>query len=405
MLIMMYRDIPHFIIKNPMNKTRATGKVFADDVTVSVLQEVCSRITGQNKFTHDYVGNDYQDEFIPRSYNRGRTAIMQYHDEVFYITFSEKEAKGRNSSVQSVPTAYNMFYINPHPKKKMYYYFLSNPKGIRTPYQRFIYRLFATVGITFLNDEEVIGYEIHPFNSIEDVIYNRKDNTRKNKSNNPTYVTKSSSKIVEVYGKTFGANKYETSLLCYALSSLCQDGQVVKLYQVAEGDLVVLPASSLRVLREMGNIELIRTDMRMECKQFEENNSLRSPRYTYNLLNKLGKKHCALCRCEIPELIQGAHIWPVADIKRTPALTPEQRLEYALDGENGLWLCENHHKLFDEGMLTFDLSGNMILNPEMESGHQEFINEITKFRKLPQKFVTGKFGWYLEQRLKVDSAG
>ena len=399
---MRYREIPHFIIKNPMNKTSATGKVFGDDVTVSVLQDVCIRISGQKQFTHEYVGNDYQDEFIPKSYNRGRTAIMQYRDDVSYISFSEKEADGRNSSVQSVPTAYNMYYINPYPKKKIYYYFLSNSEGIGTPYQRFIYRLLRTIGFEFLNDVESIGTKVQAFISAEDIILNRKNNTKKNQSNNPTYVTKSSDQTIEVYGKTFGANKYETSLICYALSNLCQIGQKVKLYQVGEGDLDILPASSLHVLRQMGNVSLIRTDMRLEKKHFEDNNSLRSPRYIYNLLRRLGKKHCALCNCEIPELIQGAHIWPVADIKKAPALTLEQRLEYALDGENGLWLCENHHKLFDEGMLTFDLVGNMVSQQGLENSHQSFIDEITRYRKLPQKFITNKFMWYLEQRCKTE---
>lgn len=43
---MKYRNIPHFIIKNPMNKTSSTGKVFGDEVTVDVLADVCYRITG-----------------------------------------------------------------------------------------------------------------------------------------------------------------------------------------------------------------------------------------------------------------------------------------------------------------------------------------------------------------------
>ena len=57
--------IPHFVIKNPMNKTRATGKVFADEVTPAVLEDVCLRITGQTDLTYEYVGNDDEDEFVP----------------------------------------------------------------------------------------------------------------------------------------------------------------------------------------------------------------------------------------------------------------------------------------------------------------------------------------------------
>lgn len=395
---MEYRNIPHFVIKNPMNKTSATGKFFGDEVTVDVLTDVCYRITGQTQFTYAYVVNEYEDEFIPKSYNKGRTAIMQYRDAVAYISFSEQKIGGRNSSIQSVATAYNMFYRNVYPKKNIYYYFLNALGNADTSYQKFIYRLMSTVGFVFLNDVEYIGERIQPFNSIEDIMFNRKINTGRNQSNNPTYITKSSSRIIEVYGKTFGANKYETSLLCYALSMLCQREQNIKLYQVVEGNLTILPNASLEVIRQMGKIELIQTDMRLEKIQFEDNNSLRSPRYTYNLLNKLGKKHCALCNCEIPELIQGAHIWPVSAIKKAPALTMEQRLGYALDGENGLWLCENHHKMFDEGLITFDEGGRLIFHNGIDQRHMKFIDEITKYRILPDKVVTEQFLWYLWQR-------
>lgn len=381
-----------------MNKTSATGKVFGDEVTVDVLTDVCNRITGQSQFTYEYVGNDYEDEFIARSYNRGRTAIMQYRDEVSYISFSEQEIGGRNSSVQSVPTAYNMFYRNIYEKKNIYYYFLDVLGNADTSYQKFIYRLMCTVGFVFLNDQEAIGTKIQPFNSIEDIMFNRRINTGRNQSNNPTYMTKSSAQTIEVYGKTFGANKYETSLLCYALAMLCHGEQNVKLYQVVEGNLTILPAASLDVIRQMGKIELIQTDMRLEKIQFEDNNSLRSPRYTYNLLNKLGKKHCALCNCEIPELIQGAHIWPVSAIKKAPALTMEQRLDYALDGENGLWLCENHHKMFDEHLITFDQQGKLLFHKNIDRRHMKFIDEVTKYYVLPDEVLTEQFLWYLRQR-------
>lgn len=94
--------------------------------------------------------------------------------------------------------------------------------------------------------------------------------------------------------------------------------------------------------------------MTLEKRNYQENKSLRSPLYIYNLLRRLGDKHCALCGCEIPEIIQGRACLAGFQDQKGSRLTPEQRLEYALDGENGLWLCENHHKLFDENLLSFD---------------------------------------------------
>ncbi len=392
------RSIPHFIIKANLQKSKITGIYFSDHVTPEVLRDVCRRITGQTDFTHEYVDNDYQDEFLEKSYNKGRMAVMQYEDAVSYISFSELEISGRNSSVQSVPTAYNMFFSNPYPEKRLYYYFLNVSGNAETDYQILIYRLMNTIGFQFLNASPDLLRRITAFHSVEDIIFNRRINAGRNRSNNSTFITRGNAGEIEIYGKTYGANKYETSLICYALAQLWQSGQSMKLYEVLEGDLKELPESSLKVIRHMGVIDIIPTDMTLEKRIYEKENSLRSPRYTYNLFNKLGNKHCALCNCQIPELIQGAHILPVAAIKKMHGLSLEQRLNLALDGDNGLWLCENHHKMFDEGMVSFDSSGRLLVENDIDQRHKRFIDEITTNRKLPFEFLTDRFLWYLQQR-------
>ena len=395
---MFYRNTPHFIIKKNLQKSKNTGVYFSDVVTPDVLRDVCQLITGQIDFTYQYVDNEYHDMFLEASYNKGRMAIMQYQNVVSYISFSEQEIGGRNSSVQSVPTAFNMYFSNPYPYKRLYYYFLNIEGNAETEYQILIYRLMNTIGFQFLNANSRLWQRIHAFHSVEDIIFNRRINAGKNRSNNSTFITKGASGEIEIYGKTYGANKYETSLMCYALASLWQPGQTIKLFEVLEGDLRELPAASLAVINQRGVIDVIPTDMTLEKIIYDKENSLRSPRYVLNLFNKLGNKHCALCNCEIPELIQGAHIWPVSSIKKAPALTLEQRLEYALDGENGLWLCENHHKMFDAGMLSFDNNGRLLMREGMDYRHMEFIREITKYDVLPRELLTDRFLWYLRQR-------
>lgn len=396
---MKYRNIPHFVIKANLQKSKNTGVYFSDVVTSEVLKDVCFRITGQTTFTYEYVDNEYQDMFLEKSYNKGRMAIMHYKDIVNYISFSEQEIGGRNSSVQSVPTAFNMYYSNPYPKKKLHYYFLNTSKSAETDYQILIYRLMNTVGFNFLNASEGLLRRIQAFNSVDDIIFGRRINAGKNKSNNSTFITKNHIGEIEIYGKTYGANKYETSLICYALASLWQPGQQIKLYEVLEGDLKELPEASLKVIEQMGVIDVIPTDMTLEKRIYDgKETNLRSPRYTYNLYNKLGNKHCALCNCQIPELIQGAHILPVAAIKRMHSIPIEKRLEFALDGDNGLWLCENHHKMFDEGMISFDGNGNLLLKNDIDKRHIRFIDETTRYKVLPPEFLTEKFLWYLRQR-------
>lgn len=370
-------------------------------MTEDVLRDVCVKITGQAEFTFEYVDNSYHDAFLDATYNKGRMALLHTGDAVCYISFSEQEIGGRNSSVQSVPTAYNMFYSNPHPNKKLYYYFLNLSGNAETDYQLLIYRLMRTIGFTFLNASPSLLHRIPPFSSVDDIIFNRRLNAGRNKSNNSTFLTKGSTGEIEVYGKTYGANKYETSLLCYALAHLWRSGTHIQLYEVLEGDLKELPASSLAVMRQMGVIDIIPTDMTLEKKIYAASDSLRSPRYLYHLFHKLGNKRCALCHCEIPELIQGAHIWPVADIKKDPFLSFEEKLSCALDGENGLWLCENHHKLFDKHLFTFDEEGRVLFSQEMDARHIAYIEEITPNRVLPKTVLTKQFLFYLQRRKRA----
>ena len=44
----------------------------------------------------------------------------------------------------------------------------------------------------------------------------------------------------------------------------------------------------------MGKIEIVPTDITLEKKSFDENNSLRSPRFIFNLFDKYGNKKCML---------------------------------------------------------------------------------------------------------------
>lgn len=392
---MSYYEKPHFIIKKNLQKSANTGEYFSDFITEDVMSDVCRRICGETDYTYIFVDNDYEDDLVERSYNKGRMALMLYKDSVSYISFSEKEIRGRNSSVQSVPTAYNIYYMSSHPKKSLYYYFLDLNGNPETDYIFMMYRLMKTIGFTFLNPE-AITQRIDAFNSVEDIMTARKLNSDGNSSNNSTYITKSSALQIDIYGKTYGANKYATSMMCYAMALLASKKQKLTLYEVLEGDLKELPKSCLDVIAKMGKIKVIKTDMQLEKKVFEENNSLRSPRYLFNLLDRLGTKRCALCECEIPELIQGAHIWSVADIKKQP-LTLEKKLSYATDGHNGLWLCENHHKMFDENLIRIKPNGRISYHSS-ENRHILFMKKITLVEKINDEYMSEKFIEYLERR-------
>lgn len=52
--------------------------------------------------------------------------------------------------------------------------------------------------------------------------------------------------------QNFGASKYESSLICYAMSMIHGQAGKIRLYEILEGNLKKLPKASLQVLEKMG---------------------------------------------------------------------------------------------------------------------------------------------------------
>lgn len=76
----------------------------------------------------------------------------------------------------------------------------------------------------------------------------------------------------------------------------------------------------------------------------------------------------------------------------------DEKLRHAISGENGLWLCENHHKLFDEGFFTFDGKGRIVYRNGLSRNHSQFIERITTNRNIPEEFLTKDFLEYMSKR-------
>jgi hypothetical protein len=375
--------IAHFTIKNRFQK----GGLYQTLLTSTILTDICLKVTGQTNYTVDFI-----DEV-----NKGRLATIEFQGTISYISFSENNIGGRNASFQSFPSALLRFHQEPNQNKKIYFYFLQNTgSNNETDYFLFMYRLMKTAGTEFLNENDHLTNPISPFNTVADIIAQRNLNRGRNSSNNSSYLTVDENNILQVYGKTYGASKYETTLLCLAISEITSSK--IELYEIKEGNLTMLPALAREVILDFGKIDIITSDLTLERTEFEENDSLRSPTYIYNLLEKLGDKKCTLCDCEIPQIIQGAHIWPVASIKRRTNISAEQKLQYAIDGDNGLWLCNNHHKLFDINLLLINDDGRIKYKTNLRDIDESYINSVTITHQVREDILTPNFLQHLQNR-------
>lgn len=379
----MISSIAHFKINNNFQKRK---EHYSDILTDKILLDVCQKITGQKEYTVDYIDK----------VNKGRLGTLNFGSVIHYISFSEIEITSRNSSLQSFPTALVQYELETNKNKGIYFYFLPATGNFETGYFIFMYRLMKTSGTIFLNENEFLKRKIIPFSTVEDIIVTRNEGQRKN--NNSTYLTSNSENTIQVYGKTYGANKYETTLLCLALSKITT--LPIELYQIGEGGLTQLPKTAIIAIENTEKIQILTSNRTLEKTEFEENNSLRSSRYIYNLLEKLGNKKCSFCECKIPQIIQGAHIWSVSDIKKMEHLTQDEKLECAIDGENGIWLCQNHHKLLDVHFLKISLDGKIKYQAQVEE-NVDYIKQITSIIELSPDILTDRFIKYLEKRNRI----
>jgi len=354
----------------------------------SILADVCEKITGRI---------DYTVEFDNTGYNIGRLAVLEYEDKKSFISFSELEIKSRNSSFQSFPSALSRYILDDIPNKEICFYFHPDTTGNwETPYFIFMYRLMKTANVNFLNAGDYLESPVLPFSTPEDIILHKDQMRSRNPGNRSTYLTRGSTNQLQIFGKTYGANKYETTLLCLAISEIATSG--IELYEIEEGGLTKLPQTSKDAVESLGIVQIFTSNIQIERADFEENDSLRSASYIYNLLEKLGDKKCVLCECDIPQIIQGAHIWPVADIKKENQLTQDEKLALALDGDNGLWMCNNHHKLFDANILRLFEDRSVKHKSTLSESQRNYLTEITVNNEIPNNIVNEGFTGYLTKR-------
>lgn len=100
-------------------------------------------------------------------------------------------------------------------------------------------------------------------------------------------------------------------------------------------------------------------------------------------------------------MIEGAHIWPVTDIKRMRDLSIEKKIQYATDGDNGIWLCDNHHTMLDEYFLGINENGELKYKSNIDGKSIQYIKDITPIAQLTKLIVTTKFIDYLKKRNKL----
>ncbi len=248
--------------------------------------------------------------------------------------------------------------------------------------------------------------------------------------------------------KTLGAQSYDNFLVIWTLHTLAKrENKKLKFAFLKErfnfrlhplqGDEKFtqdFPDSITRLFEKIGidikyeTTEEVRQQINREMQQYDTAKSkgiIRNQELFKNNMRKKGlQTKCYLCGCEVEEILEAAHLWGVAEIKKANAnninrvckipcmqdliedpLQVKKDLfdkKYALanSGDNGIWLCRNHHGLFDRKFYCFEAKdGKVLLQKEENETFMKYMKE-NLYQSLPKEVLTEKTKVYLQERKK-----
>ena len=191
-----------------------------------------------------------------------------------------------------------------------------------------------------------------------------------------------------------------------------------------------VPATVTALFRKLGlDIRYESTDevmqqLEREDSQFlsaRKNGVLRNQEMFRNAMRAKGMQtKCCLCGCEVESILEAAHLWGVASIRQaTPQMVNRAVAEpamagvvdadskYAHDafykrymlansGHNGVWLCRNHHGLFDSHHFIFDTEQGKVIVTAAEASVAQYVTDSVHQRTLAPDVLTPQTKTFLK---------
>lgn len=372
------------------------------------------------------IGNDGKEKE-----QQGQYIIVETESEKKYIFFTyEFPNETRNGYlVAKIPIAFRTWYNDTTTKKKCLEIFLLDinkkyknleiyeniplddlkSSGTINNYNTFAYKLCKTLGLKIINEDD-LPYNIYSvtykngahkyrknqilaktgFSSIEDLKNMRDSLAGRNTRNKSSYILEFND-MVAIYGKTFGNNGFEMILIACAVGILAKkENKEVCFLQIKDTlgrdgtsnrEAKPITTENINIMKAFGikvYDELMDYEDNPDVDIPEEKDSRNQLEFMKNLMHKFGntdKKECYLCHCNIQNLIIASHIYRICDINKLDIPFKERRA-MAVDGDNGLWLCANHDKLFEYGLIYFD-QDKMIISDKLNESQKDFVKNIT----------------------------
>lgn len=431
------KDISHKKIYIPGNTIQAQRNPSSNHSRSILVYEVSSNGVSTLKYIIGVSNTGYDEDkkLEGRGYRYGNS---DFHSNSYLCQGINKIFERYYIEKQTNPNIKLYFYLldTKGTKQKTYTNSLSNI---------LVYKMLYTIGFEIININDInLGKwsEINPnykehksnlrytsFNKlVNDVTYI----SHKNRSNKPAYIKcYKDDNNQEIYIYTFkalGANAYDSFLVIWALSKLARlENKKLEFlfapeiynFRLGQNNTAITEdfPGSIKKLLELINLNIkyetsseILQHIDREKRQFEtakDEKNIRNQEYFKNNLREKGVLvKCCLCGCEVESILEAAHLWGVSEINNASDATINEAFEacninfdtetYANDiffkkyilansGDNGIWLCRNHHGLFDRNHFVFDeQNGTLII--QTNDIVEEYINATAPYRRIP-KFV------------------
>ena len=325
----------------------------------------------------------------------GRCVIIENKNEKIYVIVSRENADARNAFLaQYIPTVLSEFIEDSYINKKIYIYLLDTSEKAKTNFIIDTYRVAKTLGINILNEKDLKMSPIMPYMTFRDWKYAKTDRQNYNSANNSSYAMEEENQYT-IFGKLYGANGKDASFTACQLAKIAEkENKILNFVQVKEHGTESV-SSTDRKLLEYYKVNISDGAIILKDRQVHDRSTCRKQdEFKFNLLEKYGTKKCYLCGCDIEQNIIASHIHRVTDIDHSNLSDMDKRLQ-AVDADNGFWLCANHDKMFEYGIITFDYNGNLVISPTMKENQINFINNITDVMKIKDEHFTKKLLDYL----------
>ena len=362
-------------------------------LTNEIISDICLRSFGETNFVKEI-----------EQRRDGRYIKLVKDNEVHYVCLSanESEYDGRNSFLsQYLGTAYSRFLREPPTNKKLEVYLLMTSESAFSAYQKFVYRCCKTLGINLLN----ISTNYLPFTNCKEMKDARTQVSSKNTGNKSSYFSDNGDHI-EFFAKCYGANGKESVFIAMVVRQLTN--KKIVLYQVEDHGQKALAKPDRELLEQAGFVfgdDILRKEFEKVDLTATEKDLRNQPAFKLGLFEKFGDKKCYLCDCDIDHMIIASHIHRVTDIKNDTTLNDVEKKKQIIDGDNGLWLCANHDKLFEYGLIFFDKK-DMVLSDRLNDNQKGYVKNITSKLRIEDCDFNDNMSSYLAlHKMRVEQIG